>query len=158
MTASITTLELARMEIVGLTDLITQFQELLSENTGGDPAIERLTPVAYPDDAEAAREFRRLTEGDLLARRLSDAREVDTALAQFPDSDAEDPEALVEIMLTPVERGCWLRTLSAIRLVIATRLGIETEDRHDAEDPEYGAYDWLGYRIETIIEASDDAS
>ena len=43
-----------------------------------------------------------------------------------------------------------MRTLTAIRLVIASRLGIEDEDDRDEDDPRFGVYDWLGYRLEGL--------
>ena len=51
----------------------------------------------------------------------------------------------------------WLRTLTALRLVIANRLGIESDDdTHDPEDPRYGVYDWLGYRLDGLVRAADE--
>ena len=48
-----------------------------------------------------------------------------------------------------------LRTLSAIRLVLATRLGIQADDDHDASEPRFGIYDWRGYRLDSLISAID---
>ena len=55
--------------------------------------------------------------------------------------------------LAPDAIGAWLRTLAAIRLVLATRLGITEEDRHSPEDPRFGIYDWLGYRLDGLVSA-----
>ncbi len=38
---------------------------------------------------------------------------------------------------------------------IAERLGIESDDDHDPDDARFGVYDWLGYRLELVIEAAD---
>ena len=93
-------LELTRMEAAHLAGLVAQFEELLTdaETASGDPAIARLVPDAYSDDAEAAQEFRRLTERDLLDRRRQDAADVlaslrtQAALSELP----EDGKAAVK--------------------------------------------------------------
>jgi hypothetical protein len=48
----------------------------------GRPAVARLVPDAYRGDAEAAAEFRRYTEADLLQRRRTDADLVAASLAR----------------------------------------------------------------------------
>ena len=56
-----------------------------------------------------------------------------------------------------------MRTLAAVRLVVASRLGIETEDddaearADDDEDGRFGVYDWLGFRLDGIVQALDDS-
>jgi hypothetical protein len=115
-------------------------------------------PDAYPDDEEAAQEFRHATRQDLLARRSSDAQRM---LADLAGAGALTPEAdaqvddVIDVALDPDAARAWLRTLAAIRLVIASRLGIETEEDHDEDDPRFGVYDWLGYRLEGLIQAID---
>lgn len=60
-------------------------------------------------------------------------------------------------MLVSIESiDAWLRTLTAIRLVIATRLGI-TSDEDPGGDDRHGIYDWLGYRLDLLIHAADEA-
>lgn len=160
MIARIVVLELSRIEAAHLARLVVQFGELLQDSISddGDPAIARLVPAAY-DDEEAAREFRRLTEADLLDRRRDDA---DRVLASLGDSvtlpeDLDDPALLeqVQIRLDPLTARAWLRTLAAIRLVLASRLGIEVAEDHDADDPRFGIYDWLGYRLDGLVAAVD---
>lgn len=160
MIARIVVLELSRIEAAHLARLVVQFGELLQDSISddGDPAIARLVPAAY-DDEEAAREFRRLTEADLLDRRRDDA---DRVLASLGDSatlpeDLDDPALLeqVQIRLDPLTARAWLRTLAAIRLVLASRLGIEVAEDHDADDPRFGIYDWLGYRLDGLVAAID---
>ena len=160
MTARIVVLELSRIEAAHLARLVVQFGELLQDSISddGDPAIARLVPAAY-DDEEAAREFRRLTEADLLDRRRDDA---DRVLASLGDSvtlseDLDDPALLeqVQIRLDPLTARAWLRTLAAIRLVLASRLGIEVAEDHDPDDPRFGIYDWLGYRLDGLVAAVD---
>ena len=152
-------LEITRIEAAHLVGLVSQFIELLedSSSASGDPAVYRLVPDAYRDDAEAAREFRDLTENDLLSRRRSDAGLVLASLSE-PAEIPDDPESplLVEqadIRLDPEAVQAWLRTLAAIRLVLATRLGIGDADDHDEDDPRFGIYDWLGYRLHGLVTA-----
>ena len=152
-------LEITRIEAAHLVGLVSQFIELLedSSSASGDPAVYRLVPDAYRDDAEAAQEFRDLTENDLLSRRRSDAGLVLASLseaAEIPD-DPESPLLIeqAEISLDPESVQAWLRTLAAIRLVLATRLGIGDADDHDEDDPRFGIYDWLGYRLHGLVTA-----
>jgi hypothetical protein len=141
--------------------LVEDFIELVDESRRtGDPAIDRLTPSPYPDDSEAAAEFADVTRDDLLDRRLVDARRVRTALAEFPagiDSLTEADALEVREILIPIESiDAWLRTLTAIRLVIAERLGITSDDQV-GEDGRHDVYEWVGYRLELIIQAADEA-
>jgi len=157
----IVVMEVARIEAAHLAGLVGQFAELLRESApeAGDPAIARLVPSAYSDDEDAAREFRSLTQADLLERRGSDAGLVLASLqeaAQIPD-DPDDPALLeqVELRLDPGTAQAWLRTLAAVRLVLATRLGIVDEDDHEHDDPRFGVYDWIGYRLDGLVAALD---
>lgn len=154
--------EITRLEAAHLAGLITQFADLLDDTAtaADDPAIGRLVPDAYVDDADSAREFRDLTERDLLARRRSDAATVLESLrdaVEIPD-DPEDPALFetVEIALDREGVQAWLRTLAAVRLVLADRLGIDTAEDHDDADPRFGIYDWLGYRLHGLVTAIDD--
>lgn len=162
MTERTIVLELARIEAAHLAGLVTQFDELLDESgdaSGDDPALRRLVPDAYAD-AEAAQEFRDVTESDLLGRRRADAAVVLATLSPYSDlsDDPQDP-ALVETVQVALDADAvqsWLRTLAALRLVLASRLGIETEDDHLEEDPRFGIYDWLGYRLNGLVLALDE--
>jgi hypothetical protein len=160
MSADLVLLTISRIEARHLADLVTQFTELLQEtdDASDDPAVARLVPSAYPEDASADREFRHATEHELLDRRRDDAHRVLTGLATVgiaPETDAGEDADVVDIALTPDDARAWMRALAAIRLVIASRLGVETEDDHDAEDPRFGVYDWLGYRLEGLVQAVD---
>lgn len=154
---------MSRVEGAHLADLITQFAELLADSPGlggavpSDPAVARLVPDAYRGDAEAASEFRTLTAGDLLARRADDAGVVLAGLSPdgVPDEiDALSPLEQAELVTISLSRDtarAWLRTLAALRLVLASRLGISTEDDHEARDPRFAIYDWLGYRLDNLV-------
>jgi len=164
MSAAQVVMELSVVEGAHLTDLVSQFLELLDEGasndpgSSGDPAIARLVPDAYPDDPDAAREFRALTASDLLARRRDDARAVlqDLSPGGVPLHRELTPATLADtitVPLSPEGARAWLRTLNTLRLVLATRLGIVGDDDHDAGDPRYAVYDWLGYRLDTLVSA-----
>ncbi|EQM74410.1 DUF2017 family protein [Microbacterium maritypicum] len=147
------------IEELHLAKLVDDFIELLATSREvGDPAIDRLTPTPYPDDADSAADFAESTRDDLLDRRLADARRTRGSLGDVTGDDLAEAEALRTRETTvPVEDvDAWLRTLTAIRLVIATRLGITT-DEQTATDGRHDVYDWLGYRLELLIQAADEA-
>jgi hypothetical protein len=157
-------MEITRLEAAHIASLVGQFADLLRESTpaDGDPAIARLVPSAYSDDAAAADEFRALTQSDLLDRRAADAAVVLASLqdaAQLPD-DPDDPalRERTEIRLDTDAAHAWLRTLAAVRLVLATRLGVAAVDDHDHEDPRFGVYDWIGYRLDGLVAALDSGA
>jgi hypothetical protein len=47
-----------------------------------------------------------------------------------------------------------LRTIAAVRLILASRLGIASDDDRPVDDPRYGVYEWLAYRLDQLIEAA----
>lgn len=154
-------IRMTRVEAAQLAQLVDDFRELVgSDRDVTDPAIGRLAPDAYPEDEVASQAFRDATREDLLDRRALDADVVRTGLAGLRgdlDSMSQD-EAFAEhdLAITPSDVDAWLRTLTALRLVIAERLGIENDEDHDPEDARFGVYDWLGYRLELTIEAADE--
>lgn len=159
MSARDVVLSLAVLEGVHLARLVDDFRDLLTDRAADDPAVRRLTPSAYPDDEEAARAFSESTRDDLLDRRLADAMTVRSALIPF-DVDVEplsEEDALAprDLVISEDDLDAWLRTLTAIRLVIADRLGITAEDQSN-EDGRGDIYDWLGYRLEVLIQAADE--
>lgn len=149
-------LVLTRIEATHLAELLGQFAELVDSSPSiPDPALERLTPDVYPEDPEASREFRSLTRSDLLRRRAEDARVVLADLAAVePDGDELAP---VEVSVDAQQLRAWMRTLAAVRLVIADRLGIVDDDDREVDDPRYGVYDWLGYRLELLVQAAEES-
>ncbi|MFS0867326.1 DUF2017 family protein [Microbacterium sp. 179-B 1A2 NHS] len=156
---SAVTLEISLLEAANLTDLMVQFEDLLGEDAASDPAIARLVPDAYPDDPDAAREFRSLTQDDLLGRRLDDVRVVRHSLRHegrqlaARELDRAQAEDVLVIPLDAGTSGAWLRTLAALRLVMAERLGIIDDEGYDDSDPRFGVYEWLGYRLEGVVQA-----
>ena len=120
-----------------------------------DPVVRRLFPNAYPHDAAASSDFRRFTERDLRSKKVADAQVVLRGLA-------ETEQGSRELRVAPADGEAWLRTLTAVRLAVATRLGItdaesaeELADLPD-EDPRsfmVSVYDWLGFAQETLLGA-----
>lgn len=161
MSAPMVRIRMARVEGAQLAQLVDDFRELVGANRDvEDPAIGRLVPDPYPGDEESSRSFREATRDDLLDRRTLDADIVRTALAGMRGDLGEmsQSEAFTEhdLDIPPSDIDAWMRTLTALRLVIAERLGIESDDDHDPEDPRFGVYDWLGYRLELTIDAADE--
>jgi hypothetical protein len=153
-------MRMARIEGIQLSRLVDDFVELVGADRDlTDPAVSRLAPDAYPDDTEASRGFREATRADLFDRRLHDAEVVRHALSALrTEDDLSEADAFAEhdLRLTASDANAWLRTLTALRLVIAARLGIVRDDDHDPDDARYGVYDWLGYRLEVIVHAADE--
>lgn len=163
MTTAPVRLELAAIEGVHLAHLLDEFQDMLTADAtenAGDPAIARLAPNPYPEDAEASRAFATATHDDLLDRRIAEAAVVRAALSGFDETqdvlDEQDALTAQPILIPDAEVDAWLRTLTALRLVLATRLGIVDEDDLDEDDPRRGVYDWLGYRLEGLIQSADE--
>jgi len=138
--------------------------------TAGDPALGRLLPDAYPDDAEASAEFRRFTAGDLLERKLQNARVLLATLGEEPlDEIADEPPVNltddrfevppVPIALDDDDVQSWLRTLTDLRLTLAERLQIspDGEQHLDADEAPLlsSIYEWLGMVQESLVYAVD---
>jgi hypothetical protein len=127
-----------------------------------DPVLARLFPTAYPDDEEAAGEFRRFTEGAL---RDGKARNAVLIIDQLEEAglppELEEDGLWVEVELRPEQAQAWMRSFTDIRLALATRLGIEEGDEDywrslPDEDPRshvHDIYEWVGYLQETLVEA-----
>jgi len=113
-----------------------------------DPAIARLFPDAYVGDDEAAQEFRRFTRRSMRTGKLENAR---TLLGTLERAE-------VRLSLTDDESQAWLRALNDARLVLASRLGIETEEDSDLleeQDDDYHAflYHLLGALQSSLVDA-----
>ncbi|RNM13696.1 DUF2017 domain-containing protein [Nocardioides pocheonensis] len=126
-----------------------------------DPVLARLFPTAYPEDEDAAAEFRRYTEADLRNGKAAGAATVIDTLedAGLP---AEPQDGLfIDVELDPATALTWLRSFTDMRLAIATRLGIEEGDEEfwyslPDDDPRaqvHDIYDWVGYLQETLVRA-----
>ena len=127
-----------------------------------DPVLARLFPTAYPDDVEAAGEFRRFTEGGLRDHKADAAVQVIDTLeeAGLPTELGEDG-LVVDVELDPAQSVTWMKSFTDIRLALATRLGVEEDDEDywmalPEEDPRahvYDIYQWVGYLQETLVDA-----
>lgn len=104
-----------------------------------DPAVHRLLPDGSRDDPQVAAEFRRLTEADLRTRKLARLRALADALAGDDERVHPEAEITTEAQDGPVEPGVSLvvppalapemaATLTDVRLVLADRLGLRTDD------------------------------
>jgi hypothetical protein len=135
-----------------------------------DPAVRRLLPDAYTDDPEAAAEFRRFTAGDLLTRKVLNAKVVLETLGEEPlDLIADEPtdtvrdddfdEEPVTIELGEDDIQSWLRTLTDLRLTLAERLEITPDGvaHLDAEEAPFlrDIYEWFGMVQESLVYAID---
>jgi hypothetical protein len=119
-----------------------------------DPALRRLLPDAYPDDAEATEEFRRYTDATLRDGMNTDLHAVRESLLEI----GENGHASLDDELAQA----WLRVLNRVRLVLAVRLGIENANDQetlaaiDADDPRTGPFllfEWVGYLLSDLLNA-----
>lgn len=127
-----------------------------------DPVLARLFPTAYPDDEEAASEFRRFTEGALRDGKAAAASAIIDGLeeAGLPPELTEDG-LMIDVELDEPTAESWMRSFTDLRLALATRLGVEEGDEEywlslPDEDPRAQAhdiYDWVGYLQETLVDA-----
>ena len=118
----------------------------LLDSDPDDPALRRLRPSAYEDDAEAQREYSRLMDAELQAGRRE-------ALRVLAETAARD-------RLTAEELDAWLRALTDLRLALGTRLEV-TEDTYaseiDPRDPdahELSVFAYLSWLQEQAVEAA----
>ncbi|QZY52419.1 DUF2017 family protein [Leucobacter tenebrionis] len=125
-----------------------------SDEAPEDPALARLFPDAYEtqDDAGA---FRRVTEQGLLNRKLQDAMQLTSALGLGGSVDGESRAIEVDIPVT--ELPAWARTLTALRLAIAARIGLDAAGDHASlldDDETRGTvmvFDWLAAILESVL-------
>jgi hypothetical protein len=128
-----------------------------------DPVLARLFPSAYPDDEEAAGEFRRFTEGGLRDHKAQAAGDlIETLEAAGLPVELGEESLTLDIELDRAEALSWMKSFTDIRLALATRLGIEDDDEDQwlalpDEDPRahvYDIYQWVGYLQETLVAAA----
>lgn len=134
-------LELSFAEQQLLTSLLEQYDDIVRSDEGDDPVLERLFPVGYRDDMDAAAEFSRYTRSGLVDHKTSGAGIVTAGLT---GGDT------VTLDLETAER--WLPVLTDLRLIVAERLGI-VSDEDEPEGELAGVYHWLGWLQSYLIEA-----
>ena len=120
-----------------------------------DPVLRRLFPNAYPHDADASSDFRRFTERGLRTTKVTDAR-------WCSRTSTRPGRAAPTCGSRPTHVEAWLRTLTTVRLAVATRLGVTDAESAeqladlDESDPRsymVSVYDWLGFAQETMVGA-----
>jgi len=125
-----------------------------------DPVLARLFPSAYRDDDEAAGEFRRYTETQLRTGKAGTAGTVIDMLEEAGLPPELDEDGLtIDIELDRSQALAWMKTITDMRLALATRLGIEEGDEEmwdelPEEDPRthvHDIYDWLAFLQETLV-------
>lgn len=99
--------------------------EHLAPDAPADPALARLLPPMSHDDPELAAELRALTEGGLRSAKVS---RLETVWRELRGPARPGGAAVVRTG----KEGAWLAALTDVRLVLASRLGIEDDD--DAEE------------------------
>jgi hypothetical protein len=118
----------------------------------GTRARRRLLPDAYAEDPEAAAEFRRFTDPDLLARKSHNAEVLQSSLTK-----GTRRRERLEVRLDAAETQSWLRCLTDLRLTLATALDIfeDGDEGSVAPSDEYSLaiYHFLGYVQESLLEA-----
>jgi hypothetical protein len=116
-----------------------------STQISDDPALARLFPDGYSDDEHASADFRRFTEQDLRAQKVSALATVRTTLANWSGKANIDSSQAQD----------WLKALNDLRLVLGTRLEItdEVETDFEADEPGIHLYNYLTYLQGTLIDA-----
>ena len=145
-------IELTPMERRLLTTLLTQYDELVHDqrddnDLADDPALARLFPNAYPDDEEAAAEFRRYTREGLVERKAANSGLISAALME------SSSDGRLTVARDDAEQ--WLPALTDLRLVLAERLGIHDDDDPLPANELADVYQWLGELQWSLVEALD---
>ena len=119
--------------------------EVLPED---DPVRQRLFPSAYPEDEDAATEFRELTEDSLRDARVE---RLEKCRSELPSADGN-----LELDDEAAQR--WLTVLNDLRLAIGTRLNVSEDDEPgiDPADPDAqtrAIYHWLTALQDSLVHA-----
>lgn len=141
-------LRLSRREREAVVVVVDQLRLLLtSEHPASDEAVARLFPPARPDDVIDNLEYERAHADGLLLERLEALDTMERTL----DLDRVTEDDLL----------AWLRSLTAIRLVVGTRLDIteettEADFRDEASSETFALYAYLTWLQGWIVEALDE--
>ncbi len=129
--------------------LTRELRALLTDDDPNDEAralIERLFPVAYPDDDDKEVEYQRLMREELVASKLAAFDIIDAAVT---DDDVIDDGRLVAVM----------QSINTIRLVLGAMLDVSDDpDRDEVAagfegSPEYALYGYLSWLLEHCVNA-----
>jgi hypothetical protein len=145
--ALVARLDPAEAGVLGM--LLDQLEMLLdSEDADGDPVLARLLPEGNRGDAEAAAEYRELTESSLRSGKADDLAMV---RASLPDGGGD-------VVLDADQASAWLRSTNDLRLALGTRLDISEdteppEDVVDEESQQLAVYYWLTALQGSLVDA-----
>ena len=145
--ALVARLDPAEAGVLGM--LLDQLEMLLdSDDAAGDPVLARLLPEGNRGDAEAAAEYRELTESSL---RSGKADDLAMMRASLPDGGGD-------VALDADQAAAWLRGTNDLRLALGTRLGIAEdteppEDVVDEESQQLAVYYWLTALQGSLVDA-----
>jgi hypothetical protein len=110
-----------------------------------DPVLERLLPVAYPEDADRQTEYRLLVQDELMESHMGALR----VLEETAGAERLDEEEVL----------AWMRAINQVRLVMGQRLSV-TEDGAERPtsvgDPRaasFAIYDYLSSLQDDIVGA-----
>jgi Domain of unknown function (DUF2017) len=139
-------LRLEPVEAQLLTTLLDDLDAALESLPVDDPVRQRLFPAGYRDDAEAAAEFRSLTESSLReakAQRVGECR-----------ADLSSEGGTLQLDSDRTQR--WLTVLNDLRLGIGTRLGVQEDEDPviDPSDPDAhsrAVYHWLTALQDSLV-------
>jgi hypothetical protein len=126
-----------------LRNLAGELRQMLAEPS--DPALRRLFPPGYSDDAVREAGYQMMMGDELRQRHLAAAE----ALGESADAQRLDPE----------QATAWLQAINSVRLVLGTRLGIEEDgyempiSRNDPNLPLWALFDFLGALLNDLVEA-----
>ena len=141
-------LRLEPVEVDLLEALLDQLESVLDgdDGDGAEDIRDRLFPAAYPDDPDAADEFRALTAETLRGDRDERIAACRAELAAGGDVDLSPPDTAQR----------WIQVLNDLRLAFGTRLGV-TEDDPPAFDPDAhdadlrAVYHWLTEVQDSVV-------
>jgi hypothetical protein len=127
-----------------------------------DPVLARLFPTAYPDDEEAAGDFRRFTESTLRDGKADAAATVIDSLEEAGLPPEPEEGLFIDVELDEPATMTWMRSFTDMGLGFAPRLRVEEGDEdywHSLPDDDpraqvHDIYDWLGYLQETLVQAA----
>jgi len=112
-----------------------------------DPSVQRVFPVAYPNDEKAESDYREMMGSNLLQRHQ---HSLDT-LATTADSSSLDEEEIHQ----------WLDALEVLRLVLGTQLDVSEDiavvDDSDPRAPQFAVYRYLSMLQGEIIDSLAEA-
>lgn len=144
--------QFAAAEVTIIDTLAASLCELASHDSPAhtNPFLAKLVPDAYTNDVEASEEFRRFTSARLIESKISHATTVrETTMREHDVSGGTH-----SVRLSVSEAEAWLFTLTDLRMILATHLGIVNDgDRSDDDSFEQAVYDWLAGVQESLVQS-----